>query len=74
MALNPYCGFTVEVNPLREGSRSRSLENVLEIQRFVFDFDFKSISESREEIYSKLVQLPVEPTKAVMNAAPWRRR
>src|SRR5262249_31108070 len=34
-------------------------------------FDFKSLSESREEIYSKLVQLPVEPTKAVMSGGGW---
>src|SRR6516162_7363619 len=67
----PDRGVYRVVNPLREGSRSRSLENILEIQRLVFDFDFKSIRESREEIYSRLVQLPVEPTKAVMSGGGW---
>jgi hypothetical protein len=59
------------VNPLKLGSRSRSLQNVLQIERLVFDFDFKSLSENREEIYNKLVQLPVEPTKAVMSGGGW---
>jgi RecA-family ATPase len=67
----PDRGVYRSVNPLLDGASRRARETVAEIQRFVFDFDFKSITESPEKIRDKLVQLPVEPTKAVMSGGGW---
>jgi hypothetical protein len=59
------------VNPLKPGSRKRTLDNILQIERFVVDLDYKTISETPEEIYAKLVQLPLEPTAAVLSGGGW---
>jgi hypothetical protein len=55
------------VNPLKPSSTKRSIDNILRIERLVFDLDYKALSESREEVYNKLIQLPLEPTAAVLS-------
>jgi hypothetical protein len=59
------------VNPLRPGSRRRSIEDVEAIERFCIDLDFKDLVEVPEEIDAKLLQLPLEPT-AVRNSGGGR--
>ena len=50
------------INPLKPGSTSRCIENIARIERIHVDIDFKDLVETPDEIDSKLLRLPVQPT------------
>jgi hypothetical protein len=47
------------INPLEPDARSRCLDTVAELKRVYFDFDTRSLEESRDEVIRRLQQLPV---------------
>src|SRR5215471_6174584 len=67
----PDRGVYRALNPLKPGSTKRTIDNVLQIERFVVDIDYKATAETPEEIYAKLVQLPLEPSAAVLSGGGW---
>jgi hypothetical protein len=68
---HPGCGVYRCVNPLKPGSRRRVIQNVEQVERIVVDVDFKTIAETRDEVYARLIGLDLEPTQAVMSGGGW---
>jgi hypothetical protein len=49
----------------------RTIQNVAQIERIVVDVDFKTVTETRDEVYTLLTMLDLEPTQAVMSGGGW---
>jgi RecA-family ATPase len=49
-------------NPLKAGATARNLETVAQVDEIWTDHDFKDFEDPPEEVTSRLLQLPLEPT------------
>jgi alkanesulfonate monooxygenase SsuD/methylene tetrahydromethanopterin reductase-like flavin-dependent oxidoreductase (luciferase family) len=53
------------INPLKPGSRTRSIETVVQIEQVVNDIDHRALVTSPDEILDKILHLPVAATELV---------